>query len=456
MTARVLVVDDIPANVKLLEARLTAEYFDVVTATNGFDALELCRNDKIDVVLLDVMMPGMDGFEVCQRLKADPLTAHIPVVMVTALDQVSDRIRGLDAGADDFLTKPADPIALMTRVKSLIRLKALTDELRLRAATTRHIGMDALLTRVASHSDVPPLVLLIDEKPSSYTQLMRVLDETCAADLSVEPQAGLFQAAEKPYECIIVSANFAEFDPLRLCAQLRSLDRTRNIPIILIADGPGDGRIVRALELGVNDFLTRPIDRQELIARLRTQVMRKRYNDELRTNVTQTIVMAVTDPLTGLHNRRYLDTHLATLLDRAQNRNRPLSLLITDLDRFKSVNDRYGHDGGDDVLREFARRLRKNVRGIDLACRYGGEEFVVVMPDTDRDVAHTVAERIRSEVADRPFRVGRAGTPLDVTVSLGVAQMQAGDSLFDLLKRADVALFDAKAAGRNRVVADAA
>lgn len=105
MTARVLVVDDIPANVKLLEARLLAEYFDVVTAEDGFKALAICDEEQVDIILLDIMMPGMDGFEVCERLKANPKTAHIPVVMVTALDQPSDRVRGLKAGADDFLTK---------------------------------------------------------------------------------------------------------------------------------------------------------------------------------------------------------------------------------------------------------------------------------------------------------------------------------------------------------------
>lgn len=455
MTARILVVDDIPANLKLLEARLRAEYFEVVTAANGADALACCRTSKIDVVLLDVMMPGMDGFEVCQALKADPSTSHIPVVMVTALDQVSDRIRGLEAGADDFLTKPVNDVQLMTRVRSLIRLKALTDELRLRSVTTRDIGLEALLNRRPEQPDLPPQVLVIDQQASSYMHLMKMLDEHCDADLENDPQAGLFQAAEKPYECIIVSAGNGA-DPLRLCAQLRSLDRTRNVPIILIVNDADDERIVRALELGINDFLVRPVDRQELVARLRTQVKRKRYNDGLRTSVTQTIVMAVTDPLTGLHNRRYLDTHLAALLERTEQRKQPLSVLITDLDRFKSINDRFGHDGGDDVLREFARRLRKNVRGIDLACRFGGEEFVVVMPDTDLSVAQTVAERIRAEIAERPFRVGRAGTPLDVTVSAGVAQLIAGDTVERLMKRADVALYDAKSLGRNRVVADAA
>ena len=141
MTARVLVVDDILANVKLLEARLSAEYFDVLTASNGQEALDICERERVDVVLLDVMMPGMDGFETCRRLKSNPKTHHIPVVLVTALDQPSDKVRGLQGGADDFLTKPVDDIALITRVKNLARLKTLTDEMLMRAADRAQMGM---------------------------------------------------------------------------------------------------------------------------------------------------------------------------------------------------------------------------------------------------------------------------------------------------------------------------
>jgi two-component system cell cycle response regulator len=455
MTARILVVDDIPANVKLLEVRLLAEYFEVLTASNGADALETCENGKIDVVLLDVMMPDMDGFEVCRRLKGDPATAHIPVVMVTALDHVSDRIRGLEAGADDFLTKPVNDLQLMTRVRSLVRLKMLTDELRLRASTTRNIGIEELLSRREPAGEAMPRVLLIDERQSSGARVAGMLAKTAKVDVVADPHVGFFQAAEEPYECVLVSTGFAEFDPLRLCSQLRSLDRTRFVPIILLAEESEDDRIVRGLELGINDYLIRPIDRQELTARLRTQVRRKRYNDHLRASVTQTIEMAVTDGLTGLHNRRYLDSHLETLFERAVARRRPLSLMITDLDRFKSVNDTYGHDGGDEVLREFARRLRKNVRGIDLACRFGGEEFVVVMPDTEAAIAEKVAERVRAEIAELPFVVN--GMNVAVTVSVGVSSLKRGvDSVTDLLKRADVALYEAKSGGRNRVVARAA
>jgi two-component system cell cycle response regulator len=457
MTARILVVDDVPANVKLLQARLLAEYFEVLTASGGPEALDICENGKVDVVLLDVMMPVMDGFEVCQRLKSDRATSHIPVVMVTALDQISDRIRGLEAGADDFLTKPVNDLQLLTRVRSLVRLKMLSDELRLRASTTRNIGIEELLGRKDPMGDTRARLLLVDQRVSSQHRITDMLAPIADVDVAADPQAALFQAADGHYEAVVISTGLTGFDPLRLCSQLRSLDRTRFLPIILIAEPDEDQLVMRGLDLGVNDYLMRPVDEQELTARLRTQLRRKRYNEELRSSVAQTIEMAVTDGLTGLHNRRYLDSHLATLFDRAAARGRPLSLLISDIDRFKPINDTYGHAAGDEVLRDFAARLRKNVRGIDLACRFGGEEFVVVMPDTEPAVAQLVAERIRHEIESQPFATGTGAPPIRVTVSIGVASMIAGtDSVQALVKRADSALYEAKNGGRNRVVAKAA
>jgi two-component system, cell cycle response regulator len=456
VTARILVVDDIPANVKLLEARLQAEYFQVVTALNGPDALAICAEGGVDLILLDIMMPGMDGFEVCAKLKANPATVHIPVVIVTALDQPADRIRGLEAGADDFLTKPVKDIQLMSRVKSLVRLKTLTDELRLRAETTRSIGIDELLSERAVVSQDRARLLLIDERTSSVERMQKTLRNECDLEVATDPQLGFFQAVEKDFDCVLLATGFANFDPLRICSQLRSLDRTRFLPILLVAEQGEDERISRALELGVNDYVVRPVDAQELTARIRTQVRRKRFNDALRQSVVQTIEMAVTDGLTGLHNRRYLETHLDILFERAVSRGRPLSYLITDIDRFKSINDAFGHDGGDVVLREFANLLRRQVRGADLVSRYGGEEFVVAMPDTDAELAAKVAERVRAAVAEKAFELPN-GQKVPVTVSVGVATLEGrADSIAGLAKRADTALYEAKAAGRNRVVQKAA
>ncbi|MEK1875535.1 MAG: PleD family two-component system response regulator [Rhizobium altiplani] len=456
MTARILVVDDIPANVKLLEARLVAEYFDVLTAGDGYQALAICERNQVDLVLLDIMMPGMDGFEVCERLKANPKTSHIPVVMVTALDQSADRVRGLKAGADDFLTKPVNDLQLISRVKSLLRLKTLSDELRIRAETAQTMGIDELLRTGEGRGDESGQVLLVDGRANSQERIIKALKPIADVSAISDPQAALFEASETPFELVIVNANFDNYDPLRLCSQLRSLERTRFLPILIITEQGDDDMVIRALELGVNDYIVRPVDPNELVARSLTQMRRKRYNDRLRASVKQTIELAVTDPLTGLSNRRYLDNHLSTLFNRSMARGRPLSVLITDIDRFKLVNDTYGHDAGDDVLREFARRIRSTVRGADLACRYGGEEFVVVMPDTSPEVAAAVAERLRSVVETVPFLLKSTGQELDVTASFGISsRISSILTPGQLMKQADLALYEAKTGGRNRVVAAA-
>jgi two-component system, cell cycle response regulator len=230
MTARVLVVDDILANVKLLEARLSAEYFDVVTAFNGADAIEICARERIDVVLLDVMMPGMDGFEVCRRIKAEPETQHVPVIMVTALDQPSDKVQGLESGADDFLTKPVDDIALTTRVKNLARLKMLNDEMLMRASTSRQLGLaDSAALKKALNSRTGR-ILLVDDHRRSATRLVEALSKIHDTFVERDQQNALIKLAEHNFDLLIVSLSLAKADGLRLCSQVRSLDRTPDAP----------------------------------------------------------------------------------------------------------------------------------------------------------------------------------------------------------------------------------
>jgi two-component system cell cycle response regulator len=457
MTARILVVDDVAANVKLLEARLSAEYFDVMTALNGQEALAICERSECDIVLLDVMMPNMDGFDVCRRLKLNPTTHHIPVIMVTALDQPSDRVKGLEAGADDFLTKPVSDIALIGRVRSLVRLKMMTDELRMRALTSKEIGIENPAREAIADTGRAGRVLLVDDRKSSYERLAAMLADEQKIDVEPEPSEALFRAAEGNFDVLIVSLGLKNFDGLRLCSQVRSLERTRNLPLLAIAEPEDNSRLVRGLEIGVNDYLIRPIDKNEMLARVRTQVRRRRYTERLRDNVQMSIEMAITDALTGLHNRRYMESHLSTLVEQAASRGKPLTVLVLDIDYFKSVNDTHGHDAGDEVLREFSQRLKKSIRGIDLACRYGGEEFVVVMPETDMAVATMVAERLRRRIASEPFPISQGANAVEVTISIGLAaRHSASDNAANILKRADQALYRAKRDGRNRVVADAA
>jgi two-component system cell cycle response regulator len=457
MTARVLVVDDIPANVKLLEARLSAEYFDVITAMSGEEALAICERAECDLVLLDVMMPDMDGFEVCRRLKTNPVTHHIPVVMVTALDQPSDRVRGLEAGADDFLTKPIPELALIARVRQLTRLKMVTDELRMRALTSRDIGIESPEREAVADTGRGGRILIVDDRQASSERIAATLGTEHTVEVEPNPAEALFHAADGNFDLLIVSLGLENFDALRLCSQVRSLDRTRNIPILAVTEPDNHARMVRGLEIGVNDYLMRPIDKNELLARARTQVRKRRYTERLRDNVQLSIEMAITDALTGLFNRRYMETHLGTLIEQAASRGKPLAALVLDIDYFKSINDNHGHDAGDDVLRDFALRIKRSIRGIDLACRYGGEEFVVIMPETDMAVAAMVAERLRRRIAAEPFAIDRGSRTIPVTISVGIAALRGrDDDAAAVLKRADQALYRAKRDGRNRVVPDAA
>ena len=453
MTARVLVVDDLEPNVKLLEAKLTAEYFEVVTGSSGPEAIEVARREQPDIILLDVMMPGMDGYEACRLLKADPLTEHIPVVMVTALDQQSDRIEGLDAGADDFLTKPVEDVALFARVRSLARLKLMTDELRLQHQTIQSLGIDAQI------GDVPELdekdrVLIIDDEGEQADKIIDVLGETY--DITVEgcAESALRCARGGDFDMIVVNMAMESADALRLCSAIRALDEVRLTPLLAIVRSSDTRKLVRALEMGVSDYVSRPIDPNELEARVRTQMRRKRYVDRLRAALQVSLELAVKDQLTGLFNRRYLASHLGAMFQRAQDAGRELALLFIDIDHFKQVNDQFGHEAGDEVVAAFARRITHNVRGVDLACRYGGEEFVVALPNTDRALAMLVADRLRVEIADAPF-VLEDGRELNITASLGVAatddQVEGEDSPRKLLQRADEAVLAAKGEGRNRI-----
>lgn len=452
MSARVLVVDDILPNVKLLEAKLTSEYYDVLTATSGKEALEKAESEKPDIILLDVMMPGMDGFEVCTRIKENPAMAHIPIVMVTALTDVQDKVRGLESGADDFLSKPINDIALMSRVRSLVRLKMALDEWRIRENTANQLGVVDQSSNVMAQSVEKAAILLIEDKSFEAEKISDTLEKDSHHIVTVDSGIeAMGKIGQHDFDVIIVSINMDNEDGLRLCSHLRSNERTRQLPIIMIAEDNDMKKIAHGLEIGAHDYIMRPIERNELLARVRTQIRRKRFQDRLRATYEISLSMALTDGLTGLYNRRYLDVHLQKLLAKNVENFKSLAVLILDIDHFKAVNDTYGHDVGDQILKVFADRLKDNLRSFDMVARMGGEEFVVVLPDVSDDRPYMVAERLRLAIAEKPIACSTPEGKLSITTSIGGAIFgPENTSAEEAIKRADINLYAAKKDhGRN-------
>jgi len=451
MTGRILVVDDQPLNVKLLEAKLTSEYYDVLTARGGTEAIRMAVEERPDLILLDVMMPDMDGYEVCRHLRAHPETMHIPIVMVTALSDTADRVLGLEAGADDFLTKPVDDLALFSRVRSLLRFKVTFDELRLRLGVVAGSTLGDHALRWGEPVD-GSRVLLLEDFESRARFIAEALQSHHVVEVVATESEALKAAETGAFDVVIISLSLEDIDGLRVASQLRSRPATRMVPILVLIEDGDLERLAKALDLGVTDYVMAPVDRNELIARVRMQVRRKHYQDRLRSDIETSVSMATLDELTRLHNRRYLMTYFAREFERARVNIKPLSLLVLDVDHFKKVNDSHGHVAGDVVLVELARRMLQLTRSTDLSARYGGEEFVVVMPETDLAVASIVAERLRQGIGATPFPAGRDAPPLPITVSIGIAALMPGtETPEDLFRAADEALFRAKREGRDRV-----
>ena len=445
MSARILIVDDLVPNIRLLEVKLIAEYYDVVTATDGESAIEIAKTEKLDLILLDAMMPGMDGFEVCRRLKADPNLTHVPIIMLTALEESQNRLRGLEAGADDFITKPINDLILMARVRAQLRLKMITDQLLSHTGYSVANSQTVLEQIGKQHGRI----LIVEDNATRAKKLSEPFGDHHAIRIESDPREAI-QAAKSGTDLIIVSLVSSSFDGLRVCASLRFDEKTKDLPILALGDLQDETRLVRAYDLGVNDLLLRPIEAEEIKARVSSQLRRKFYTDSLRDNFNENLEMVISDPLTGLGNRRYFNRQIESLFELLENEGEAFSIMVFDIDHFKRVNDILGHDMGDTILQEVATRLVSNMRAFDIVSRYGGEEFIIAMPKTSGSEALLAAERVRRLVGGTPIYVD--GQAHIITTSAGVAEVQLGEKLRDVFKRADAALYKAKQAGRNKVV----
>lgn len=455
MAGRILIVDDVATNRIVLKAKLGAACYLPLMAADGQTCLRLAREEAPDAVLLDTALPDLDGIEVLRRLRADPATAELPVLMVTADPDPAIRLAALRAGADDILAKPLDDTVLMARLRNLLRARATLAELGRGGGALQTLG----LAEAQAGFDLPGQVVIVTGRGDQALHLRREIAALPGLDCrTLAPDEALADAADsRAADLFVIDADSGGAGAgLRLMSELRSRAATRHAAVLMLLGRPDPAAIATAFDLGANDVQPWTTGGAEQALRLRALLRRKRAADRLRTLVQNSVQMALIDPLTGLYNRRYAMARLTAIEARTRETAGNFAVMVVDLDRFKSVNDRWGHAAGDAVLIEVARRLGGNLRAEDLVARIGGEEFLVVLPETDPIEAGRVADRLRHAMEARPIALP-GGASLRITVSIGL--MSAGpagsarpESAAETLERADKALLLAKAGGRNQVI----
>lgn len=444
--SKVLIVDDEERNVKLIQAYLKNENYQLLKAYNGEQAIQVASDEHPDVILLDIMMPDMNGYNVTQRLKSNKFTKNIPIILVTALDGSDNRIRGLEVGADEFLTKPVNRHELIARMRSLLKMKQMHDELE-----NRHSIAKKLLS-IDSKQEYIARVLVVEDEDILSQQMQLVLQDQ---DFQVIIAHNLTEAekivAENPPDVVILDRVLPDGDGLQMLREWTDTPTLTEMPVIILTVLNDLASKIEGIDQGADDYLVKPLDNSELVARVRAALRRANARKKLKNDIVRLHQGAVTDRLTGLHNRRYLDVDLEYRF--AQAKRKPelgFSIIMIDIDYFKSINDQFGHLYGDQVLREVASCLLSSARNADIVTRYGGEEFCTILPDTDIESAIRIAERMRATIEKHAFSDLRH---YKVTASFGVSCFNPSDSdILEVIARADAALYQAKGAGRNSVV----
>ncbi len=456
MVGKILIVDDVATNRIVMKVKLQAAGYVPVLAATGAACLDIAARDAPDLIMLDLLLPDMSGLDVLTRLRADPVTRTVPVVMFAANPDAAVRAQAFRAGADEFLTKPIDDQTLLARIRSFMRARDLVEGFGAQDGGIAVLG----LAEAAATYHPPGLVAVVTARADTALRLRRdmaahIPDRVVTMTADEALSEGLKSAAG-PDVFLIESDLGNAANGLRLMSELRSRTNTRNAAFcLLVPVGSVIGAAV-AFDLGAHDVVGASVQGEEVALRLQRLLTRKREADHMRASVQDGLRLAVIDPLTGLHNRRYGVAQLAAIAERAAKSGTAFAVMVVDLDRFKSVNDRWGHAAGDAVLIEVAGRLAHNLRSGDLLARIGGEEFLIALPDTTLAEARGVAERLCQAVEEAPVRLG-GGAGLRVTVSIGLAISTAAlrpdciDAVSDIVDRADRAMLVSKSGGRNQV-----
>lgn len=457
MAGNILIVDALATNRIILRVKLGVACYATTQAESLAQALELARSDQPDLIIAGMFLPDGPACDLCARLQGDPRCCDIPVLVVAPGDDAHTRMQALRAGAAEVMTRPMDEGLLLARIRSLLRARTSAEDRRLRDAASLTLGFAEAEHRFAA----PARVLLISPGDGHCLMLKHHLN-SLRAGLQVEtaPPAEALQPARAgaPPDVYLLAPNLESPDSdLRLIADLRARPDSRNATICVLLPAHHCTAAAMALDLGAAEILTIPLDPEETALRLMRQLDRKRQADRLRQSTQSGLTMAMTDPLTGLHNRRFADQQIRQIAKAAQVSGRQFAVMLMDLDRFKQVNDTYGHAAGDQVLTSVAQVLRTSTRPQDLLARIGGEEFLLVLPDTTLHAAHQAADRLRRTIAGTPVPLPDRSDRIGITASVGVALGHMGiwterQPTQLLIDDADRALRGAKRQGRNRVM----
>lgn len=451
--SRILIVDDEPLNVKLLAAMLPADQYETIKAYDGREALKKIVNETPDLILLDVMMPGLDGYEVTRTVKNDSDTRDIPVILVTALDGTDNKIKGLEAGADEFLNKPVSKTELIARVNSLLRLKQYQDQLKTHMQSKNHFTTpDQSQRSIEEEINLPSILIVEDDVKDAKLILNYLHGEAYIIKQVKDGEEAISRARQEKIDLILLDILLPGMDGFETCRRLKAMDQTKDIQIVALTSLNDMESKVKGIELGADDYLVKPINMHELRVRIKALVKKKAYLDRLHANYEMAVHSAITDKLTGLYNHAYFEHFLGLEVKRSLRQNMPVSLMMIDIDDFKQYNDTLGHLAGDQILSELGQLIKTNIREIDLAARYGGEEFSVVLPGVDLKGAVTTAERIRLVIHENSFSPELSSDSKNLSVSIGIAACPSdAEAVKELINKADMALYKAKREGKNRV-----